>query len=72
MTRTAALDAAADMAISLALGGADEFARAATQLGINLAGILLAAVATLALQRALWRRVPRTVPHVSQVDHPTA
>ena len=62
--------AAAYMAISLALGGADEFARAATQLGINLAGILLAAVATLALQRALWRRVPRTVPHVSQVDRP--
>ena len=61
--------AAADMALSLALGGGDEFARAATQLGINLVGILSAAVATLALQQALWRRVPGIVPHVGEVDH---
>jgi uncharacterized hydrophobic protein (TIGR00271 family) len=54
--------AAADMALSLALGGSAEFARAATQLGINLAGILVAATATLALQKALWRRVPRMAP----------
>jgi uncharacterized hydrophobic protein (TIGR00271 family) len=54
--------AAADMALSLALGGEAEFARAATQLGINLAGILVAASATLALQKALWRRVPRVAP----------
>jgi uncharacterized hydrophobic protein (TIGR00271 family) len=56
--------AAADMAVSLALGGGPEFVRAATQLGINLAGILVAATATLALQRAVWLRVPRTVPPV--------
>ena len=31
--------AAADMAISLALGGGREFVSAATQLGINLAGV---------------------------------
>jgi uncharacterized hydrophobic protein (TIGR00271 family) len=54
--------AAADMAISLALGGGHEFARAATQLGINLAGIIVAATATLAVQRAVWRRVPGVVP----------
>jgi uncharacterized hydrophobic protein (TIGR00271 family) len=60
--------AAADMALSLALGGAAEFVRASTQLGINLAGILVAAVATLAVQRAVWHRVPRTVPHVEHVD----
>ena len=54
--------AAADMAISLALGGGHEFARAATQLGINLAGIIIAATGTLAVQRALWRRVPGAAP----------
>jgi uncharacterized hydrophobic protein (TIGR00271 family) len=56
--------AAADMAVSLALGGTPEFVRAATQLGINLAGITIAATATLALQMAVWRRVPGVVPHV--------
>ena len=35
---------------------------AATQLGINLAGILVAATATLAVQRAVWRRVPSDRP----------
>jgi uncharacterized hydrophobic protein (TIGR00271 family) len=59
--------AAADMALSLALGGATEFTRAATQLGINLAGILVAATATLALQKALWRRMPQTVPPVERL-----
>jgi len=54
--------AAADMAIALALGGGHEFARAATQLGINLAGIIIAATGTLAVQRALWRRVPGVAP----------
>jgi uncharacterized hydrophobic protein (TIGR00271 family) len=56
--------AAADMGVSLALGGTPEFLRAATQLGINLAGITIAATATLALQMAVWRRVPGAVPHV--------
>jgi uncharacterized hydrophobic protein (TIGR00271 family) len=59
--------AAADMAVSLALGGGDEFARAATQLGINLLGILAAALATLAVQRTVWRHVPRVVPRVVTV-----
>src|SRR3712207_6443578 len=61
--------AAADMAVSLALGGGDEFVRAATQLGINLLGILAAALATLAVQRAVWRHVPRVVPRVVTVGH---
>jgi uncharacterized hydrophobic protein (TIGR00271 family) len=56
--------AAADMALSLALGGWPELGGAATQLGINLAGILVAATATLAVQRRMWRRVPRTTPHL--------
>ena len=57
------------MADSLALGDGDEFARAATQLGINLLGILAAALATLAVQRAVWRHVPRVVPRVVTVGH---
>jgi len=56
--------AAADMAVSLALGDGHEFSRAATQLGVNLAGILVAATATLAVQRVIWRRVPGVVPRV--------
>jgi uncharacterized hydrophobic protein (TIGR00271 family) len=56
--------AAADMAVSLALGGGPEFRSAVTQLGINLAGILVAATLTLAIQRAVWRRVPGGVPGV--------
>lgn len=62
--------AAADMAVALALGGGTEFTRAATQLGINVAGILAAALVTLAVQRAVWRRVPRVVPRVAAVGQP--
>jgi uncharacterized hydrophobic protein (TIGR00271 family) len=58
--------AAGAMALSLAMGSATDFGEAATQLGINLAGILVAAAATLILQRALWRRVPTTVPRVGR------
>jgi uncharacterized hydrophobic protein (TIGR00271 family) len=61
--------AAADIAVSLALGGGDQLASAATQLGINLVSILVAATATLALQRALWHRVPRSVPSIDRVPH---
>ena len=57
--------AAADMALSLALGGGPEFLSAATQLGVNLAGILVAATITLAVQRTMWRRVPGVVPALS-------
>lgn len=59
--------AAADIAISLALGGGPDLASAATQLGMNLTGILVAATATLALQRLLWRRVPRSTPPIDRV-----
>jgi uncharacterized hydrophobic protein (TIGR00271 family) len=54
--------AAGEMALALALGGGPEFVRAATQLGINLAGITVAATATLAVQRAVWRRVRSVSP----------
>jgi len=56
--------AAGDIALSLALGGFPEMGRAATQLGINLAGILVAATATLAVQRRVWRRMPRSTPRI--------
>ena len=59
--------AAADMAVALALGGGSEFSRASTQLGINVLGILAAALATLALQKAVWHRVPTVVPDVGRV-----
>jgi uncharacterized hydrophobic protein (TIGR00271 family) len=59
--------AAGDMGLSLALGGAAPFREAATQLGVNLLGIVLAALVTLTLQRAVWRRVPRSVPRVRGV-----
>lgn len=59
--------AAADMGLSLALGGGGEFVRATTQLGINVAGILVAATATLAVQKVLWRRVPRALPRIDRV-----
>jgi uncharacterized hydrophobic protein (TIGR00271 family) len=59
--------AAGDMALSLALGGSDEFAGAATQLGVNLVGILVAATATLTIQYALWHSVPGAVPRMERV-----
>ena len=62
--------AAADMAISVALGSGTQFGRASTQLGINVLGLLVAALATLAIQRAVWRRVPRVVPRIATVGQP--
>ncbi|WNV75369.1 DUF389 domain-containing protein [Geodermatophilus sp. DSM 44513] len=59
--------AAADIGLSLALEGGTELVRAATQLGINLVGILLAATVTLAVQKYLWHRLPRTSPRVDAV-----
>ena len=64
--------AAADMGLALALGGGAEFLRAATQLGINIGGILVAAVGTLAVQKALWHRVPRALPRIDRVVRGTS
>jgi uncharacterized hydrophobic protein (TIGR00271 family) len=61
--------AAADMALSRALGGGPEFRSAATQLGINLAGILVAATATLAVQRSIWRRIPAAAARAGNPGH---
>jgi len=59
--------AAGAIGVSLALGRGDDVARGATQLGINLGAILVAAVVTLTVQRAVWRRVPGTLPRRGRV-----
>jgi uncharacterized hydrophobic protein (TIGR00271 family) len=56
--------AAGAMALGVAFGSGAAVARAGTQLGVNLGGIVLAAAVTLVLQRALWRRAPAVVPRV--------
>ncbi len=47
--------AAGDLALSIAVGAPTQIGGSAAQLGINLAGMTCAGVATLLLQRALWR-----------------
>jgi uncharacterized hydrophobic protein (TIGR00271 family) len=47
--------AAGDLALSIAVGAPAQIGGSAAQLGINLAGMTCAGVATLLLQRALWR-----------------
>jgi uncharacterized hydrophobic protein (TIGR00271 family) len=61
--------AAGAMALGLALGDAREFGEATTQLAVNVAGILAAALVTLVVQRAVWHRVPRVTPRVQRVGH---
>jgi uncharacterized hydrophobic protein (TIGR00271 family) len=59
--------AAGEMALATALGSAGDLREAATQLGINVLGILVAALCTLSLQRAVWHRVPRSTPRIQRV-----
>jgi uncharacterized hydrophobic protein (TIGR00271 family) len=59
--------AAGAMALGLALGEPQELAEAAAQLGINLAGIVAAALITLLVQAAVWRRMPTRVPDLARV-----
>jgi uncharacterized hydrophobic protein (TIGR00271 family) len=64
--------AAGALALGLAFGSGSAIAEAGTQLGVNLVGILLAAAATLLLQRALWRRAPSVLPRADRVTGPGA
>jgi uncharacterized hydrophobic protein (TIGR00271 family) len=48
--------AAGNIAVAVALGHWSEVGSSAVQLGVNLGGMLVAGLATLLLQRALWRR----------------
>ena len=59
--------AAGAIALGLAIGEPGEIGEAAAQLGINLAGILVAALTTLLVQKTLWRQVPRSVPNLARV-----
>jgi uncharacterized hydrophobic protein (TIGR00271 family) len=59
--------AAGALALSLALGSGRAFGEAAAQLGINLAGIMVAAAATLLVQKTVWRRVPNTAPRLGRI-----
>jgi uncharacterized hydrophobic protein (TIGR00271 family) len=59
--------AAGTMALGLALGSRTAFIEAAAQLIINLAGMLVAGVVTLLLQKGVWSRMPRAVPRLERV-----
>lgn len=54
--------AAGNLALALALWVPSEMAGAASQLVINLAGMTVAGVLTLTVQRAVWRRIPHVTP----------
>jgi uncharacterized hydrophobic protein (TIGR00271 family) len=54
--------AAAAFALGVAFGDWPDAARSALQLGINVVGILLAALVTVHMLRGLWRVLPRTAP----------
>jgi hypothetical protein len=51
--------AAGDLALSTAVWAPRQMGGSAAQLGINLAGMTLAGVATLLLQRTIWRGFAR-------------
>jgi len=54
--------AAANVALALALTDPGQVREALVQLGVNIAAILVAGIATMLVQRALWRRVPHAAP----------
>ena len=54
--------AAGNLALAIALANGAEIGRSLTQLGINVAGLLLAGMLTLVVQKVVWRHVPRTRP----------
>jgi uncharacterized hydrophobic protein (TIGR00271 family) len=60
--------ATAAFALGVAFGDWTDAARSALQLGINVLGILLAALVTVQVLRALWRRAPRTRPRRRRAD----
>ncbi|QNG36407.1 DUF389 domain-containing protein [Geodermatophilaceae bacterium NBWT11] len=56
--------AVAAFSLGVAFGDWADAGRSVLQLGINVVGILLAAVLTLLVLKAVWRRVPRAVPRL--------
>jgi uncharacterized hydrophobic protein (TIGR00271 family) len=62
--------ATAAFALGVAFGDWADAGRSALQLGVNVLGILLAALVTVRTLQALWRRAPRTRPRRSRVGSP--
>ena len=56
--------AAGNLALAVAMWVPQEMGGAATQLAVNLTGMLVAGSLTLLVQRTVWRRVPNTAPRV--------
>ncbi|MBA3523728.1 MAG: DUF389 domain-containing protein [Geodermatophilaceae bacterium] len=54
--------AAGNIALAMALADSSELRSSLIQLTLNIAAILVAGVATLLVQRAIWRRVPGAAP----------
>ena len=64
--------AAGNVALALALGSWTEVIQSAEQLGINVAGMLVAGTLTLVIQRAAWSRVPFSFSHPTGRVRPRA
>ncbi|NEE03726.1 DUF389 domain-containing protein [Phytoactinopolyspora halotolerans] len=62
----ATIPAAGNIALGLALSHWSEAGRSAIQLGVNLAGLTIAGILTLLVQRALWSRFGLRLPSLAQ------
>jgi uncharacterized hydrophobic protein (TIGR00271 family) len=62
--------ATAAFALGVAFGDWADAGRSALQLGVNVLGILLAALVTVRTLQALWRRAPRTRPRRRRAGSP--
>lgn len=54
--------AAANIALGLALGATGEVTSSLLQLGINVSAIMVAGIATMLVQKAVWRHAPHIAP----------
>lgn len=61
--------AAGNLALALAVWSRSEITGSATQLGVNLAGMVLAGTVTLAVQRLAWHHVTRTTERLFRRAH---
>ncbi len=62
--------ATGNLALAIALGNGAEIGRSLTQLGINVVALLLAGIATLLVQKLVWRHVPTARPKRAAVREP--
>jgi hypothetical protein len=47
------------LALSIATANGNDAAQSLVQLGVNIAGLIVAGTATLAIQKAVWMRISR-------------